>query len=59
MTTVIHATHTKLEAQREQLLTEIHMTFEELRDRAATYSLSSAELDVWHTIEGIDYLLNG
>lgn len=28
-------------------------------ERAATYSLSLRELDVWHTIEGLDYLLDG
>ncbi|MGW5590246.1 hypothetical protein [Streptomyces sp. NPDC003857] len=35
------------------------MSYEELRDRAEVYSLSMDELDVWHTIEGIDYLLDG
>ncbi|MFI7406601.1 hypothetical protein ACIBW9_40085 [Streptomyces sp. NPDC049541] len=59
MTTVIRKTPAELTAQRERLLAEVHMTFEELRDRAENYSLSSDELDVWHTIEGIDYLLNG
>ena len=59
MATLIHTTHEELQAQREQLLDEIGMTYETLRDRAAAYSLSSDELDVWHTIEGIDYLLEG
>ncbi|MFJ2635995.1 hypothetical protein ACIO6U_29145 [Streptomyces sp. NPDC087422] len=59
MTTMIRTTAAELETQREQLLAEVHMTFEELRQRAESYSLSSNELDVWHTIEGIDYLLNG
>lgn len=35
------------------------MSYEELRERAETYSLSMDQLDVWHTIEGIDYLLAG
>ncbi|MFC9244594.1 hypothetical protein ACFT7S_11355 [Streptomyces sp. NPDC057136] len=59
MTTMIRTTREELQRQRVELLTEVHMTFEELRDRAETYSLSSSELDVWHTIEGIDYLLEG
>ncbi|MCF3960489.1 hypothetical protein [Streptomyces fuscigenes] len=46
-------------AQRQQLLDEQHMTYEELRDRAAVYSLSMEQLMVWHTIEGLDYLLEG
>lgn len=37
----------------------VHMSYEELAERAATYSLSLRELDVWHTIEGLDYLLDG
>jgi hypothetical protein len=59
MPTMIHTTHGELLEQRARLLAEIHMSFEQLRDRAETYSLSSDELDVWHTIEGIDYLLAG
>jgi hypothetical protein len=59
MTTMIRTTREQLLRQRAQLLEEIHMSYEQLRERAATYSLSSDELDVWHTIEGIDYLLEG
>lgn len=59
MPTVIHRTRSELEQQRERLLAEVHMSYEELRERAATYSLSLGELDVWHTIEGLDYLLEG
>ncbi|MFJ7180473.1 hypothetical protein TR631_21110 [Streptomyces rochei] len=59
MATMIHTTREELQAQRERLLDEIGMTYETLRDRAVTYSLSSDELDVWHTIEGIDYLIEG
>ena len=55
--TVIHRTRDQLLAQRERLLNEVHLTHEQLRDRAATYSLTLDELDVWHTVEGIDYLL--
>jgi hypothetical protein len=59
MTTMIHTTREELEEQRRQLLAEVRMDFSELRDRAAAYNLSAGELDVWHTIEGIDYLLEG
>ncbi|MGW9397301.1 hypothetical protein [Streptomyces sp. NPDC055642] len=59
MTTVIHKTPEQLREQRASLLAEVGMTFEQLRDRAEMYSLSMDELDVWHTIEGIDYLLDG
>jgi hypothetical protein len=59
MSPVIHTTREELQARREELLTETRLSYEELRDRAENYSLSAAELDVWHTIEGIDYLLNG
>lgn len=59
MSTVIHKTPEQLHDQRDSLLAEVRMSYEELRDRAGTYSLSMDELDVWHTIEGIDYLLDG
>ena len=59
MSTVIHKTPQQLREQRDRLLAEVGMTYEELRDRAEVYSLSMDESDVWHTIEGIDYLLDG
>ncbi|CAL9672677.1 hypothetical protein SUDANB15_07519 (plasmid) [Streptomyces sp. enrichment culture] len=59
MTTVIHKTPEELREQRARLLAEVGMSYEQLRDRAEMYSLSMDELDVWHTIEGIDYLLDG
>ncbi|MEU2720213.1 MULTISPECIES: hypothetical protein [Streptomyces] len=59
MPTVIHRTREQLEEQRARLLEEVHLSYEELRARAETYSLSMGDLDVWHTIEGIDYLLEG
>lgn len=59
MASVIHRTPEQLREQRDRLLAEVGMTYEELRDRAEVYSLSMDELDVWHTIEGIDYLLDG
>ncbi|MFE7754110.1 hypothetical protein [Streptomyces sp. NPDC057418] len=59
MPTVIHRTRRQLEEQRERLLADVNMSYEELAERAAMYSLSMEELDVWHTIEGLDYLLEG
>ncbi|MEU8623266.1 hypothetical protein [Streptomyces sp. NPDC048669] len=59
MPTVIHRTRSELEVQRERLLADVNMSYEELAERAAMYSLSMDELDVWHTIEGLDYLLEG
>ncbi|WP_190078497.1 hypothetical protein [Streptomyces daghestanicus] len=59
MTTVIHKTPEQLREQRDRLLAETGMSYEQLRDRAEVYSLSLDQLDVWHTIEGIDYLLDG
>ncbi|MFB7115568.1 hypothetical protein [Streptomyces sp. NPDC056291] len=59
MPTVIHKTRDELEAQREELLARVNMSYETLAERAAMYSLSMEELDVWHTIEGLDYLLKG
>ncbi|MFE1361345.1 hypothetical protein [Streptomyces harbinensis] len=59
MPTVIHRTREQLEDQKASLLEQVGMTYEQLRDRAQVYSLSMDELMIWHTIEGIDYLLEG
>lgn len=59
MPTVIHKTRDQLETQRAQLLADMNMSYDQLAERAAMYSLSMDELDVWHTIEGLDYLLEG
>ena len=59
MPTVIHKTREQLQDQRARLLAEVHMSYDELRDRAEAYNVSPDQLDVWHTIEGIDYLLEG
>ncbi|MGW7506049.1 hypothetical protein ACWGIR_31625 [Streptomyces albidoflavus] len=58
MSRVIRRTPEQLRAQRAALLTEVHMTYEELRERARIYAVSERQLTVWHTIEGIDYLLD-
>lgn len=59
MPTVIHRTRDELEEQRSRLLEEVGMSHGELRERAEAYTLSMDQLDVWHTVEGIDYLLSG
>ncbi|MEV4909381.1 hypothetical protein AB0N46_32655 [Streptomyces albidoflavus] len=59
MSTLIRRTTADLLAQRERLLAEVHMDYDELRERAEAYTLSDRELAVWHTVEGIDYLLDG
>lgn len=59
MSPVIHTSREELEQQREQLLGQVRLDYDQLKERAETYSLSQEEMDVWHTIEGIDYLLNG
>ncbi|KAB8167701.1 hypothetical protein FH609_010685 [Streptomyces sp. 3MP-14] len=58
MSAVIRRTREELEAQRVRLLEEVHMSEEKLRERAAFHTLSPRELDVWHTIEDIDFLLS-
>lgn len=59
MSTLIRRTPENLRAQRERLLAEVHMDYDELSERAEAYTLSARELAVWHTVEGIDYLLDG
>lgn len=59
MPTVIHRTREQLQQQRAQLLADLNMSYEQLAERAETYSLTMDELDIWHTIEGLDYLLEG
>ncbi|OEV13816.1 hypothetical protein AN218_01790 [Streptomyces nanshensis] len=59
MPTVIRRTPEQLREQRCGLLAAVGMDWENLQERAESYSLSPAELEVWHTIRGIDYLLTG
>ena len=57
--TVIHRTPDQLRAQRARLLAEAGLGEEELRERAAVWQLSLEKQDIWETIQGIDYLLEG
>lgn len=56
--TVIHQTRAELEAQRVALLAEAGLPYEELQARAERWVLPLEQLDIWRTIEGVDYLLD-
>jgi hypothetical protein len=55
--TLIRRTPAQLRAQRAALLAEVGATYDLLAERAAVWALTPAELDVWHTVEDIDWLL--
>ncbi|WP_275558549.1 hypothetical protein [Streptomyces sp. 5-6(2022)] len=57
--TVIHRTPDQLRAQRARLLAEAGLSYEQLAERAGAWTLRLEQQDIWHTIEGIDYLLDG
>ena len=52
-------TPAELRAQRAQLITSTGMTEDVLRERAETFQLYPEHLDIWQTVESIDYLLSG
>ena len=58
MPTVIRMTRAEAEQLRAELLERAGVSYEQLRDQAAIYSLTMDQLMIWHTIEGIDYLLS-
>lgn len=47
----------ELELRRARLLEQVAMTYEELRERAMTFTLRPHERDVYEAIRSIDYLL--
>lgn len=55
--TVIHRTHAELAQQRAGLLAQAGMTYPELQAAAEVWSLTMRQLNIWRTIQGIDYLL--
>ncbi|MGW4075962.1 hypothetical protein ACWELB_21035 [Streptomyces asiaticus] len=57
--TVIHRTPAELREQRAQLLAEAGLSYDQLAERAAAWTLSLEQQDIWATIQGIDYLLTG
>lgn len=52
-------TPVELQAQRVQLIASTGLTEEVLRERAEAFQLYPEHMDVWRTVEGIDYLLGG
>lgn len=56
--TVIRRTPAELREQRARLIAESGLTYDQLAERASR-ALSPRQIDIWHTIEGIDYLLGG
>lgn len=57
--TVIHKARQELWNQRRSLLEEANINYKELREHAENYPLCMCELDLWHTVESLDYLLAG
>ncbi|MEE1812636.1 hypothetical protein [Streptomyces sp. BE133] len=52
-------TPAELQVQRAQLIASTGLTEAVLRERAEAFQLYPEHADVWATVEGIDYLLNG
>jgi hypothetical protein len=56
MTTVVEHTPEQLRAWRARLLDRVSLSEKELAERAERFQLNAAELTVWNTLQGIDYL---
>ena len=50
-------TEEQLRTHRDYLIWHSGMSYEDLRDAAQTWSLPAWLMDVWYTVEGINYLL--
>ncbi|MFI8928239.1 hypothetical protein ACIG3E_11260 [Streptomyces sp. NPDC053474] len=57
MPTVVDMTRAEVEQWRSGLLAQTRLSYEELSARAELYQLSADEMDIWSTIQGLDYLL--
>ncbi|WP_030848703.1 hypothetical protein [Streptomyces griseus] len=57
MPTVVDKTRDEVVQWRAHLLARTRLSAEELAERAETYQLNSEEMDIWQTIQGLDYLL--
>ena len=57
MSTAISMSRDELVRRREELLAEVNMTYEQLRERALAYTLRPEERAAYETIRSIDYLL--
>ncbi|MFJ1757709.1 hypothetical protein [Kitasatospora sp. NPDC088134] len=59
MPTVIDKTRSEVEEWRARLLAQTRLTEAELAERAETYQLTPLEADIWATLQGLGYLLEG
>jgi len=57
-TSVIIRSDRELREQRDRLIAESGMSYDELRQCAEDWSLNDRELSLWNTIQGIDFLLD-
>jgi hypothetical protein len=58
MTTgVITRSQDELLAWREEILSRLGLSYEELAEKADTYLLTADERSAWETLRGIDFLL--
>jgi hypothetical protein len=57
MTKVLEVSRKDLSARRAAILKELGLSLEELRAKAATYSLSPNEISAWEEIGEINFLL--
>ncbi|MEO3782365.1 hypothetical protein ABGB12_03480 [Actinocorallia sp. B10E7] len=58
MTTVISRSNAELRQERRDLLKRAGLPEAELRRLAATYQLTTEQLDILDAIDNIDFLLN-
>jgi hypothetical protein len=58
MSTAISMTREELKQRREALLGKVGMTYEQLRERAESYTLREDERAAYEAIRSIDYLLS-
>jgi hypothetical protein len=55
---VLEASDATLRARREEILRDLGVSYEELRERATAYRLAGEEWDAWDEVSEIDYLLD-
>lgn len=57
MTKVLDASAEDLHHQREAILTEFNLTYDEFERRAECYALVGSEWKAWDDLRAIDFLL--
>jgi hypothetical protein len=55
---VLEASDAALRARRDEILRDLGVSYEELKERAMAYRLAGAEWDAWDEVSEIDYLLD-